>query len=245
MASAKVYTYCSALGYYNKLNNYPDPTQNFVVKKCLQGYKNLRPSIDARLPITPKILKDIVSSLIHTCHSCFLRILLKSMYLLAFHAFLRVGEFTCSKAGKNGHMLLVEDVQFKYSSSNLTGVTFKSYKHSKGKSQTLFIACCSHECDQYPVHALHAYFCLRKPVQGPIFTFMDGSPISRAYFTKQLNLSLASAGCSTTRYKGHCFRKGAATSALSLGIAESKIQTTGLWSSNAYKRYIRTPMLSL
>ena len=88
-------------------------------------------------------------------------------------------------------------------------------------------------------------FCLGKPVQGPIFTFMDGSPISRTYFTKQLNLSLASAGCSTTRYKGHCFRKGAATSALSLGIAESKIQTTGRWSSNAYKRYIRTTMLSL
>ena len=161
--------------------------------------------------------------------------------------FLELASFNCSKAGKNGHMLLVEDVQFKYSSSNLTGVevTFKSYKHSKGKSQTLFIACCSHECDQCPVHALHAYFCLRKPVQGPIFTFMDGSPISRAYFTKQLNLSLAYAGCPTTRYKGHSFRIGAATSAFSAGIAESKIQTMGRWSSNAYKRYIRIPMLSL
>ena len=110
MASATVYTYCSALGYYNKLNNYPDPTQNFVVKKCLQGYKNLRPSIDARLLITPNFFQDIVSCLLHTCHSFFLRILLKPMFLLAFHAFLRVGEFTCSKSGKLGHMLLVEDV---------------------------------------------------------------------------------------------------------------------------------------
>ena len=247
MASATVNTYCSALGYYNKLNNFNDPTQNFIVKKCLQGYKNLRPSLDARLPITPKILKDIIASLKYTCSSNFLQTMLKAMYLIAFHAFLRVGEFTCSNAKKTGHTLCVEDILFSYRLGDISGleITFKSYKHSKGKQQTVFISCCKHDSNECPVHALHDYLILRMPSKGPLFTFMDDTPISRSFFTQQLKLSLAWAGCSTKSYKGHSFRIGAATSALMAGLAESKIQTMDRWSSNAYKKYIRIPMLSL
>ena len=168
--------------------------------------------------------------------------------LLAFHAFLRVGEFTClSKSGKQGHTLLVEHVQFTHTSSIITGmeITFKSFKHSKGKEQIIFVASCNHDIDHCPVHALNTYFSLRQPQRGPIFTFMDGTPMSRSFFTQQLNLSLVWAGCSTSCYKGHSFRIGAASTALTAGIAEAKIQSMGRWSSNACKRYIRIPMLSL
>ena len=41
-----------------------------------------------------------------------------------------------------------------------------------------------------PVHALWMYFKLREPKEGAIFSFMDGTPISRSFFVQQLNLWL-------------------------------------------------------
>ncbi|KAH3781769.1 hypothetical protein DPMN_159673 [Dreissena polymorpha] len=71
-----------------------EPTQNFAVKKCMHGYTYRLKSPDKRLPITPDLLARLVQSLHFTSNSVFHRILVKAMYLLAFHAFLRVGEIT-------------------------------------------------------------------------------------------------------------------------------------------------------
>ena len=86
-AASTVTTYCSALSYVHKINNWQDPLQTFIIKKCLQGYHKLKPSCDVRLPITPEILSKIIQSLPYTCQSHFLRTVWKAMYLLAFHAF--------------------------------------------------------------------------------------------------------------------------------------------------------------
>jgi hypothetical protein len=58
------------------------------------GLKKLRASKDNRLPITPSILKGLINCLPHTFTSLFMSKLLNTMYLLALHAFLRVGEIT-------------------------------------------------------------------------------------------------------------------------------------------------------
>ena len=108
LASATVISYMSALSFIFKLGNYPDVPQHFIIRKMLQGFKKLKSSSDSRLPITPSILKDLVNSLSHTVSVHFHRILFKAMYLLAFHAFLHIGELTSSGASK--HFLLHEHV---------------------------------------------------------------------------------------------------------------------------------------
>ena len=45
---------------------------------------------------------------------------------------------------------------------------------------------------------------------GPLFCFMDQRPISRQYFTQQLNLCFKWCGKDTAQYKSHSFRIGAA-----------------------------------
>ena len=115
-AASTVLTYVSALSFFHRKRNWADPTQNFLVKKCLQGYQKDRPSADKRKPITINILLKIIESLSHTTGSHFTRILLKAMYLLAFHAMLRVGEFTC-KSLDSTPILKVEDVNFKFKES--------------------------------------------------------------------------------------------------------------------------------
>ena len=74
--------------------NIDDPTQAFVTKKILKGCQCLGSTKDTRLPITPEILRKIIHALNHTVPVFFQRCLLRSLFLLAFHAFLRLGEIT-------------------------------------------------------------------------------------------------------------------------------------------------------
>ncbi|CAG2194548.1 unnamed protein product [Mytilus edulis] len=95
------------------------------------------------------------------------------------------------------------------------------------------------------VHAVWEYCKMRGIQNGPLFCFMDGKPIPRQYFTRQLQLSLQWAGCDTAVYKGHSFRIGAASSAAMMGISSDNIQLMGRWHSDAYKKYIRIPVLNI
>lgn len=81
------------LSFQHKMRNMADPTQNFIVK----SYRNRTGTVDSRLPITPCILKHVIASLQYTTGSYFVHVLMKSMYLFAFHCFLMIGEFTASK----------------------------------------------------------------------------------------------------------------------------------------------------
>ena len=246
LASGTVTTYLSAISYEHKIRQFQDPTESFIVKKCLKGYQKLKSSNDVRLPITPEILYKLVQSLQHVSNSYFLRILFKAMYLLAFHAFLRIGEITAKSHSDGSATLNTNDVDFKYSLGTLQGVEiqFKNFKHCK-EAKTLYVSCCNHHIDQCPVHSLLAYINFRKPSIGPLSTLFDGTQVTRVLFSKYLQLSLTYSGYLTSRYKGHSFRIGAATTAASMGIEDSKIQMMGRWRSNAFKKYIRIPVLKL
>ena len=60
------------------------------------GIRNSSCLQDPRLPITLLLLHKLCSALNHTCSSLRSRTLFQLMFLLAFHAFLRVGEMTLS-----------------------------------------------------------------------------------------------------------------------------------------------------
>jgi hypothetical protein len=97
LAPQTVTTYISVLGHFNKLEGYEDTTQVFVVRRTLQGFKNLKGTPDIRLPIMPSILRKLVKSLPICTSSFYQRSLFKAMFLLAFHTFLRVGEITSTE----------------------------------------------------------------------------------------------------------------------------------------------------
>jgi hypothetical protein len=59
-------SHVSALGFIFQLGRYPDLTQNFLDKKRLQGFSKYEPSLDTRLPITPRLLTKLVLALLHT-----------------------------------------------------------------------------------------------------------------------------------------------------------------------------------
>lgn len=132
LASSTVLTYMSAISFLLQLGGYEDLTGHFIISKALRGYHKEKAAKDSRLPITPSILKGLCQSLPKTCSSRFLQLMLHAMYLLAFHAFLRIGEIT-GLAPPLGNCLSVSDIKFLHGDSEGLEIYMSKFKHSTGK----------------------------------------------------------------------------------------------------------------
>jgi hypothetical protein len=89
------------------------------------------------------------------------------------------------------------------------------------------------------------YCKMRGKANGPLFMFQDNTPISRHMFSNQLQISLTFLGYDTKFYQSHSFGIGAAIWAKSRGVSDDQIQLCGRWKSDAYKTYIRIPLLNI
>lgn len=169
------------------------------------------------------------------------------MFTLAFCAFLRVGELTKTN-GASQHFLLFGNVTFGSDSprNRYIDLNIPHFKHSKANTTTLRLLQNMTDPLVCPCQAFLHYLNLRKhsSPSEPLFSFMDGLPISRQYFTQQLRSALAFCNLNLHLYKAHSFRIGAATTAASQGFSELQIQSMGRWNSGAFKKYIRIPTLT-
>ena len=82
---------------------------------------------------------------------------------------------------------------------------------------------------------------MRRPSKGPLFLFEDGHPLTRERFVAKVREVLQQIGIDQSKYSGHSFRIGAATTAARTGIQDSLIKTLGRWENVAYQLYVRTP----
>lgn len=63
---------------------------------------------------------------------------------------------------------------------------------------------------------------------------MDGNPVSRQFFTENLQNSLAFCGLDTKRYQSNSFRIGAATAAADLGASDISDTKHGQMEINSF-----------
>ena len=172
---------------------------------------------------------------------------LRLCFLLAFHAFLRVGEITSTENSTS--VLQFASIQIGQISENepqdLT-LTLSKFKHHQGKPPVdLHLAATHDNKDVCPISAMWEYCKMRGKANGPLFMFQDNTPISRHMFSNQLQISLTFLGYDTKFYQSHSFRIGAAIWAKSRGVSDDQIQLCGRWKSDAYKTYIRIPLLNI
>jgi hypothetical protein len=76
----------------------------------------------------------------------------------------------------------------------------------------------------------------------PLFLYKSGIVLSRKLFVDNTRLYLSMIGVDPARYTGHSYRVGGATCAAASGMADWEIKMLGRWSSDAYLRYIKTPI---
>ncbi len=218
----------------SKCHSLPEPNISFLVQKSIQGVWNNNTSSDLRLPISSEMLQQLSQSLQLTCSSPFKRTLFRAMFLLAFYAFLRVGEMEVSHHSSH-HILHLHQIQFHPHNSSMF-VLFTHYKHSKGRSHTITVQNLSPHC---LVDALHAYIKMRGSSPGFLFLSAGGQPIQRGEFVQQLNKCVVFLKLDPSFYMTHSFRIRAATHAARSGKSDAQIRHMGRWHSDAFLRYIR------
>jgi hypothetical protein len=102
--------YISGLSFKNKLHNFEDNTDAFIVRKMLDGIKRCSLSkSDSRLPITRELLGKMLSVLPAICKSSFESCLYKSAFSLCYHGMFRGSELKCS--GSMNHAIKVTNVR--------------------------------------------------------------------------------------------------------------------------------------
>ncbi len=158
---------------------------------------------------------------------------------VAYFVFFRVSEFTTSPPFNTFSHLSVADV-------TRLQVTFETHlrlliKTSKtdpfGRGCFIYLAP-TRQCVCF-VTALQSYLEVRGPAPGPLFVWADGSPLTGAQVNHYLRILLSRVGISGN-FSSHSFRIGAATVAAAAGFPDYLIQALGRWTSDAFRRYIRT-----
>lgn len=233
-------SYLAGVSFYIKINNWPDPSEAFIVKKLLKGFQRKNPTKDIRSPVTLQMLQSFPSALKNITSSSYEALLFSTAFSVAFFGFLRIGEMVAeSKTSDNSRVILISDVDLH---NQQVAITLRFSKTDQlGKSTTLVFYPCEqkHIC---PVALLRRYVHDRPTIQGPLFCHYNGLPVTRYQFSTMLNKAVKFSGLqSGSIIKCHSFRIGAATLASSQNISESVIKEMGRWSeqSSAYKRYIR------
>ena len=230
----------SALSYIQKCLGFPEVCNNFLVQKALLGVRKLRPSRDIRDPITFPMLSKMIDSMPLLFDDIYTVCLLRSMFILAFRAFLRISEMSFeNKSNGNNHCLNLSDIQINQK-HNYIEVIFRSFKHKSDHKP--FHLVIKGDSSQYcPVRLLAEYLNCRKYAQGPLFLLQNTVPVDRKYFNSRLAMVLQFCGFTkdNMHIRSHSFRIGAATYAIQKGYTYEQVEKMGRWHSLAFKRYIR------
>ena len=224
-SSSTISTYMSALSYYHKILDVPD--SKFVIKMMLTGINNLsKPSCKVRLPIALPILHHLIEVIPSVVYANYLVQLFCAMFAMAFHAFLRVGEYTTQPT--SSHVLQLSNIQFTpLKSPKCVIISFSSYKHSPSLLPKLKIT--SRPSLFCPVRLLFEFIQVRPQGEGSLFGFPDSQPVTSSYLYSIFSQCLLKSGSDPKVYKSHSFRICAATEASVQGFSYSQITALCRW----------------
>ena len=241
-APASISSYISALGYVHKIRGLSDPSTAFIVRCLLRSVHKSGRKGDTRLPITEPVLLELVKSLTRVTYSYYDQVMSRSMFLLAFYVFLRIGEITVNGINNKNNLQLSNIKLFgKRNVASRIEITMHYFKwHKSNKPVIISIAQNANESMLCPVSAIVSFLSVRGNKPGPLFCYPPDKAVSRSCFCTVLKRAVEFSGYDSKLYKSHSFRVGAATKASGLGYSELEIQRMGRWGSNsAYKNYIR------
>ena len=230
---AAIKHYALLLGYHNQI---PPLPRLYMLTRAIKRTNGKRYNKAKRLPITVSSLhklKDYISSKFSKHNQT----MLWAAFTTAFFGFLRSSEFVAptTKQFDPEQTLLISDLTQANSRLHLYIKASKTDPFSHGctirLSKTNTLVC--------PVTALTQLYRIHSK-QGPLFTYDDGTFLTRRrlnHILKQALPSLATRGTTSS----HSFRIGAATAAAAAGYPRWLIQHLGRWNSDCFRTYIRIP----
>lgn len=159
---------------------------------------------------------------------------------------LRAGEFVVTDSSQV--VPTISDVNIKKTLDGQEYMTLYINKSKTDQKQEGIVLYCGHAS-----HKVCAVCSMKKNLQlqnqqhgtqssSHLFRLATGLPVSRENLRLFLTSLLGLLGIPADHYSTHSFRIGGATSAAIAGLKDFEIQLLGRWSSDCYKRYIRSPL---
>ena len=156
--------------------------------------------------------------------------------LLRFFEFLRSSEFTVPSEAAfdpDTHLTSSDLTLNDHQNPTILQVRLKQSKTDPFQAgHSIYIGRTDNEL--CPVAAMLSYLSVRGRSHGPLFQFSDGFPLTRLKLVNHLRSGLVKAKIEHSKYNGHSFRIGAATTTASCGLEDSLIQTLGRWKTVAF-----------
>lgn len=198
--------------------------------KSFQVKRGLTPP-RTRLPITPAILRKLREVWDRQPHNAD-HIMLWAACTTCFFGFLRSGEITTppNQFDPGAHLAFGDVTLDCPSNPTLAQINIKASKTDPFRvGVSIYLGRTGNNL--CPVTAMTAYLAVRGGEPGPFFKFSNNRPLSRELLVKHLREALTSAGIDATKYSGHSFRSGTATTAAAAGLEDSLIKTLERWFS--------------
>ena len=167
---------------------------------------------------------------------------------LAFFGFHCLGKLTCNCKFNSSAHLTKDNIAF-HPGKGLEHPSFMTVHITETntdpfrKGHTITVG--SIESPLCPIFAMKKYLSQRSQTIGPLFIHTSGKPLMKQTLTLETQTLLTQAGFNATKYAGHSYRIGAATTAAFAKLATWLIKTLGRWSSDCFKQYIKTPISTL
>ncbi|XP_033730321.1 uncharacterized protein LOC117319653 [Pecten maximus] len=247
-STIKLYLYgikfhCTMQGLSNPLvNTHGLPL--YRLQTILRGLKKLQGTpVKPRLPITFNILSKLCSAFRQGVFDPATDTTMEAACCVAFFAFLRCGEFTCTTNTFDSSIhLCISDIQVAPDSNSMT-LRLKASKTDpfrQGVTIHLFRTH-HHVCAVAAViRMLTERFMNGCRPSDPLFS-IHSAALTRHVFIDKLRQTLIRLGLNHSLYTVHSFRIGAATTAAQSDVPDHLIKVLGRWQSDSYCRYIRTP----
>ena len=238
LTGSSIKVYMSAVKSLHVYSGFDSPiTSNNKVALAIRGAINLSASPARTQPITYELLVRMLPLLAGRQDI----VMLKAAMCLAFFGCLRAGEF-CLNAGDNfdpAIHLCVRDISMHTDHFTLYLKRSKTDKNNQGVqihvgcSGELACAFCS----------MKDFISTRDPNLSPLFQDTLGHILTKSYFVSVTRILLASLGLDPSRFSGHSYRAGSATTGADRGFDQWELKMLGRWSSDAYQIYLRNPKL--
>ena len=241
LASATI-SYLSATAYVHEIQGYYNPTKSFLIEKLLVAVGRCSQA-DISLPISRPLLYELIQALTHTCTSAYQCYLYRSMFMIAFYGFFRLGELASKGRTQLNVVDQFDQVTFLKQTYRVTAVqiVITRFKHNTcNRPFTILIE--SKPSEPYsPMQILIYYIKQRGYNQSPLFLFTSGHAVFINQFNTELRRALKFCGLDCSCNKSHSFHIGTACYAAEKGFSDAQIHALGRWSSNAFKIYICPP----
>lgn len=201
------------------------------VKWALRALQRHQPEPAQAHPITYQVLEKLQKSLDFSYNS-----------LMQYTA-MTTGYFGCLRASEYcfnpdvSPPLLRSSVRFHRAATPYMTLLIASSKTSL-KSFTVVIGC-SHASVCAHCNMLHYLQLNSAHSASPLFSFLDGTPLTHRTLSRFIKKALARVGLKHQQATPHSLRAGAATDGASRLPTSADVQKLGRWKSDAYLNYIR------